>query len=149
VTETIAFVTAWGGPFICASEIAHRYIKDHPRANVPDRTNRMPEFPERAHWDADFARECGFPDGYDFGAQRIAWLSNAVTNWMGDNAMLAKLDAKLTGINILGDATWCTGVVTKKYVDADDRPCIEIDLKGTNQRGEVTCAATATVIPPA
>jgi N-terminal half of MaoC dehydratase len=149
VTETIAFVTGWGGPFIMASEIAHRYVKDHPRANVPDRYMRIPEFPQRAHWDGDWARECGFPDAYDFGGQRIAWLTHAVTNWMGDNAHLAQLKGKLTGLNIVGDATWCTGSVRDKYMDDDSRRCIVLDLEGTNQRGQVTVAAEAVVVAPA
>jgi hypothetical protein len=149
VTETIAFVTAWGGPFIMASELAHRYIRDHPRANVPDRYMRIPEFPERAHWDGDWARECGFPDAYDFGAQRLSWLAHLVTNWMGDNARLATLQGKLTGLNIIGDATWCTGVVSDKFVAPNGDHCVELDLKGTNQRDQVTVVAKAVVVAPA
>ncbi len=148
VTETIAFVTGWGGPFIMASELVHRYIRDHPRANAPDRYMRIPEFPERAHWDGDWARECGFPDAYDFGGQRFAWLMHGVTDWMGDNAHLWKFEGKLLGLNIIGDATWCTGAVSKKYLDDAGRRCIELKLQGTNQRKEVTVVGTAVVVSP-
>jgi hypothetical protein len=67
---------------------------------------------------------------------------------MGDSARLAKLHAKLTGLNIIGDATWCTGVVSDKFVDESGAHCVELDLKGTNQRGDVTVVAKATVIAP-
>jgi hypothetical protein len=148
VTETVAFVTAWGGPFLMASELAHRYVRDHPKANVPDRYMRIPEFPQRAHWDGDWARECGFPDAYDFGGQRLAWLMHAVTNWMGDNGRLLRLHGKLTGLNIIGDATWCTGEVSGKFIDDHGNRCIELALKGTNQRDQVTVVASAVVAAP-
>lgn len=148
VTETIAFTCGWGGPFIMASEIAHRYVRDHPRANAPDRYMRIPEFPQRAHWDQGWARECGFPDAYDYGGQRFAWMMHGITDWMGDNAHLWKFQGKLVGLNIIGDASWCTGTVKDKYVDEDGRRCVELDLKITNQREEVTTVATAVVVAP-
>jgi hypothetical protein len=148
-TEMICFLQAWGGPFSMASEITHRYLDLHPKANVPDRGTGAPDFPMRAHYDGGFAKECGYADAYDFGGQRLSWLINLVTNWMGDDAFLSTFGGQLTGLNVLGDATWCTGEIESKYVDAQGRPCIDLDLRGTNQRGEVTCVGQATVIAPA
>ena len=101
VTETVAFTSGWGGPFLMASELAHRYVRDHPRANAPDRYMRIPEFPQRAHWDGDWARECGFPDAYDYGGQRFAWMMHGVTDWMGDNAHLWKFDFLVLSLHLL------------------------------------------------
>ena len=148
VTETIAFTAGWGGPFIMASEIAQRYIQDHPRANAPDRYMRIPDFPQRAHWDGDWARECGFPEAYDYGGQRFAWMMHGVTDWMGDNAHLRKFEGKLLGLNIIGDGSWCSGSVRDKYVDDEGRRCVALDLKMTNQRDEVTTVAKAVVVAP-
>lgn len=148
VTETIAFTIGWGGPFIMASECAHRYVADHPRANAPDRYMRIPEFPQRAHWDADWARECGFPDAYDYGGQRFGWMMHGVTDWMGDNAHLLKFEGKLLGLNIIGDASWCSGFVKDKYIDDSGRKCVELELKMTNQRDQVTTIAKAVVVTP-
>ena len=148
VTETIAFTSGWGGPFLMASEIAHRYIRDHPRANAPDREMRIPDFPQRAHWDAGWAQECGFPDAYDYGGQRFGWMMHGVTDWMGDNAHLWKFDGKLLGLNIIGDASWCSGTVKNKYITDDGKRCIELELKMINQRDELTTVATAVVIAP-
>ncbi len=147
VSEMITFYQGWGGSYRAASEIAHKYIKKHPKVNVPDRVGRFPDFPGRAHMDPQWARECGFPDAYDVGSQRASWLAHAVTNWMGDNAMLTNYSIKLTGLNIIGDATWVTGRVTGKREVAGER-LIDLALTATNQRGKVTAVATATVRPP-
>ena len=147
-TEMISFVQGWGGPFLLASELLHRYLRNHPKANVPDRYMCVPDTPERVHWDQSFAKECGFPDGYDFGSQRIAWMLNAVTNWAGDSAFVKSLDARLTALNIIGDATWCSGSVSGKSIaDNGDRE-IELKLTAVNQRGTTTALATVVVVAP-
>ena len=73
---------------------------------------------------------------------------HGVTDWMGDNAHLWKFEGKLLGLNIIGDATWCTGTVSDKYIDDAGRRCVELKLKGTNQRKQVTVVATAVVVAP-
>jgi len=148
VSEMITFLQGWGGVYRAASEITHRYMRKHPKANVPDRVGRFPDFPGRAHVDPEFARECGFPDAYDIGAQRASWMVNAVTNWMGDNAHLKGFSFRLLRLNIIGDATWITGTVTGKRVDEDGDRVVDISLSGRNQRGEETIAGIATVVPP-
>lgn len=146
-TEAVAFVMGWGSPLIMAAEIAQRYIRAHPMANVPDRETYAPDFPERAHWDDGFAKECGFPAAYDYGAQRIAWLVHMLTNWQGDDGMLRRIDAKLVKFNVMGDTTWCRGKVTGKAVE-DENHFIDIDVWGENQRGEVTVKGEARVQLP-
>ena len=47
--------------------------------------------PSLGHQDADVAREIGMPGAYDNGPQRCGWFAHAVTNWMGDTALLHKL----------------------------------------------------------
>jgi acyl dehydratase len=147
-SEVICFWQGWGGSYRAASEIAHKYIRKHPKVNVPDRVGRFPEFPGRVHIDPDFARECGFPDAYDIGAQRASWVASAVTNWMGDNALLKHFGFRLLRLNIIGDATWVTGSVVGKRIDDDGQRVIDLVLSGKNQRGEETISATATVVPP-
>jgi acyl dehydratase len=148
VSEMICFLQGWGGAYRSASEITHRYLRKHPKANVPDRRGRFPDFPGRAHVDPEFARECGFPDAYDIGAQRASWLANAVTNWMGDNGRLKRFKHRLLRLNIIGDATWVTGKVVDKRTDEDGDRVVELLLSARNQRGEETASATATVVPP-
>ena len=147
-SEVVCFWQGWGGTYRAASEITHKYFRKHPKANVPDRISRFPEFPGRVHIDSEFARECGFPEAYDLGAQRGSWAASAVTNWMGDNGHLKHFSFKLHRLNIIGDATWITGKVTGKRVDADGERVIDIELSGRNQHGIETITAEATVVPP-
>jgi len=49
--------------------------------------------------------------------------------------------------NFIGDAHVITGEVTAKRVE-DGRCYVDIDLRATNQRGEVTAPANATVLLP-
>jgi len=146
-SEAVAFVAGWGGPFIMASEITQRFVRAHPKANVPDRQTNAPDFPERAHWDDAFAREVGAPGAYDFGGQRVAWLIHALTNWMGDDGFLRHLEAKLVKFNVFGDATWCKGRVTGKSVEGGEH-LAHLDVWGVNQRGETNVAGQAKVRLP-
>lgn len=147
VSEMVTFLQGWGGTYRAASEIAHKYFRKHPRANVPDRVSRFPDFPGRAHVDSAWARECGFPDAYDIGAQRISWLMHGVTNWMGDESMLKSFSARLQRLNIIGDATWVRARVTGKEVDDDGDRVVHLSVAAINQRGEETAVAQATVRP--
>ena len=49
--------------------------------------------------------------------------------------------------NYLGDTHTFTGEVVSKREDGD-RHLVDIEFRGTSQRGEVTCPATATVSLP-
>ena len=145
--EMVAFHAGWGGPFLLASEIAQRYVQEHPKANVPDRANNAPDFPMRAHWDRALAREVGAPSAYDIGAQRFGWIVHALTNWCGDDGFVRAVEVKFTKFNLLGDATWCKGKVTGKET-VDGEPFAALDVWGENQRGEVTVAGKAKVRLP-
>ena len=145
--EMVAFHAGWGGPFLLASEIAQRYVQEHPKANVPDRANNAPDFPMRAHWDRALAREVGAPSAYDIGAQRFGWIVHALTNWCGDDGFVRAVEVKFTKFNLLGDATWCKGKVTGKEI-VDGEPLAALDVWGENQRGEVTVAGKAKVRLP-
>lgn len=102
---------------------------------------------ELPHIDDKLAKRVGAPGAYDFGRERITWLSMLLTNWMGDDGFLWKLRAELRRFNIIGDVTWCKGKVVRKHMDGG-KYCVDIECWGENQRGEVTMPGTATVILP-
>lgn len=146
-SDAVAFVAGWGGPFIMSAEVTWRYIKAHPKANVPVRATNAPDFPERAHWDDAFAREVGAPAAYDFGGQRTAWMMHGLTNWAGDDGFLRYFNAKLIKFNVTGDTTWCRGKVTGKSIDGGEH-LVSLEIWGENQRGEVTVSGEARVRLP-
>ena len=112
----------------------------HPQRNFPD------------SWDAsllmdDVAREFGFPCAHDTGLQRIAWLECLTTNWMGDVAMLRRLDVRLHRPFLHADTAWLRGQVTGTRIERR-RALARLSLACVNQREEVVASGTADVELP-
>ncbi len=90
----------------------------------------------------------GMPGQFDFGPQRVCWLAQAVTDWMGDAGTLLRLNASVRHPNIVGDTNVVTGSVTRKWVDGSDH-LAEVQVQNRNQSGLATALGTATVQLPA
>lgn len=112
----------------------------HPDGNFPD------------SWDSSFlldhpAQEFGFPCAHDTGLQRVAWLECLVTNWMGDLALLRRLDVTLTRPFLHADTAWLSGRVSRTLW-AGREPRVELALSCENQRGETVAHGVAEVALP-
>jgi acyl dehydratase len=118
-----------------------------PRFFRPDDLN-VPDVQQRVHWDAEWARRAGNPAVYDYGRMRETWLIHLCTDWMGDDAWLWKLDCQFRRFNYVGDTHWVRGRVVRKVLAEGDRPAVELDLAGENQRGELTTPGHATILLP-
>ncbi len=105
------------------------------------------EYTGVGHHRDSVAKRVGVPGTYDYGPQRCAWLCTLVTNWMGDAAFLRRLRCEVRRFNMLGDTTWCRGRVVRKYVK-DGHALVDLEIRGENQRGEVTAPGLATVVLP-
>jgi acyl dehydratase len=141
VTSIIAFDQGWGGLYIRAHGLAFDMFDRHPALAIPN-ANRAPEPPERVHWDADLAARVGVPGAYDYGPERISWLGHLMTNWIGDNGFLRRLNAQVRRHNLVGDLTRCSGRVTRKW-EEPGAGLVECEVEATNQRGEVTAKGVA------
>jgi acyl dehydratase len=100
---------------------------------------------QRLHWDPSWAQEVGAARTYDYGMMRMMWLGHLCTDWMGDDAWLARLRCEFRKFNYVGDLQTITGSVTAK----PEPGVVEVELAATNQRGEVTCPGDATILLPA
>src|SRR5690606_5669686 len=79
--------------------------------------------------------------------QRLAWMDNLVSNWIGDHGFLRKLDLRLTAPCLVADTTWCRGRVVEKLIDEGRHEAIvRLSLWSENQRGEVTSTGSAEVL---
>ena len=87
------------------------------------------------------------PGQFDYGPQRVCWLAQAATDWMGDHGTLRKLHASIRHPNVVGDTNTVVGKVNKKYVEGDDH-LVELSIENQNQSGLATAFATATVALP-
>jgi acyl dehydratase len=118
-----------------------------PRFFRPDDLN-IPDVQQRVHWDPEWARKAGNPASYDYGRMRETWLIHLCTDWMGDDAWLWKLDCQFRKFNYVGDTHWMRGRVTRKYLADGDRPAVDLDVWGENQRGDTTTPGHASILLP-
>ena len=121
-----------------------RYLRKHPTYGFHHPTSNRLEPVSRVNTDDYVARELGIHSAYDYGADRITWIEHALTNWMGDDGFLKKLKVEIRQLNIIGDATFCKGKVTRKYKDGEDH-LVDLDVWAENMRGEITAPGKATV----
>jgi acyl dehydratase len=105
------------------------------------------EYTGIGHHRESTAKEVGVPGTYDYGPQRSAWMASLVTNWMGDAGFLKRVRTQMRRFNTMGDTTWARGKVARKYVK-DGNGLVDIEIRGENQRGELTTPGMATVLLP-
>jgi len=146
VTGFIAFVQGWGGLYIRAHKVAFKMFAEHRGLGIPNAYN-IPDVPERVHWEEELAKAVGTPGAYDYGPERVSWMGHIMTNWIGDDGFLHRLDAKVVRHNPEGDFLIIRGTVVKKYIKGDQH-CVDCKLIATQQDGEKSCIGTATAILP-
>ena len=97
------------------------------------------------HEDSNIAAGRGMPGPFDNGVMRSAWVAPLVTNWMGDGGFLRKLNVQVVRPAIYGDVTTYSALVNDVDCDAGT---VGLEIKGTNQEGEVNTKGTAEVVLP-
>ncbi len=145
--DMYAWLIGAGSPFMKAHGLAFSFLKRHPGTDMMDSQTGVMDVPELVHMEDSRAQELGIPGAYDYGCQRISWMGNLVTNWMGDDGFLKRLRAELRRFNIVGDTTWLKGKVTEKYIK-DGEHLVDLECRAENQRDEVTMPGRATVRLP-
>jgi acyl dehydratase len=130
-----------------ALRLGYQQRQKVPRFFRPDDLN-IPDVQQRVHWDLEWAKRAGNPQTYDYGRMRETWLIHLCTDWMGDDAWLWKLDCEFRKFNYVGDTHTMQGRVVRKYLADGDRPAVDLDIEGINQRGETTVPGHASVLLP-
>lgn len=149
VTDMVVWHTGMGmGLYgVKALRLGYDQRRRMPRFFKPDDLN-IPDVQQRVHWDAEWAHRAGNPASYDYGRMRETWLIHLCTDWMGDDAWLWKIDCQFRRFNYVGDTHWMRGTVTRKFLAEGDRPAVECEVWGENQRGERTTPGHATILLP-
>jgi acyl dehydratase len=147
ITNIVGWLLGWGSPQCPTNRMLYQWLGEHPGGVLFNPETGIDDTLEGAHWDQYFARESGMARGYDFGSQRISWVGHVLTDWAGDDGELTGLDARLQAPDYLGDTTWFAGRVTDTQ-PAEDGGVVKCEVTGTNQRGQVTIVATATIKLP-
>lgn len=81
------------------------------------------------------------------GPEQVAWVSQLVTDWMGDDAFLHQLTVKLDECPTLGATTTITGQVIAVELEGT-RPSARLQLTASDQSGGVSARGTALVLLP-
>lgn len=137
------------GCFYLSFEMAHKLRRRHPAEAFLDSRTGAQDHPARGHQETGMAREVGMPGPYDSGLQRVCFMSQIMTNWIGDDGQLLNVKINLKKPNIFGDTQWCRGEVIGKRVDEQGRQhMVDCELWADNQNGERTVTATATAVLP-
>ena len=99
-------------------------------------------------FDAEHAQKRrNMPGQFDYGPQRVCWLSQIVTDWMGDDGTLKQLKASIRHPNVVGDTNTVHGEVTAKRVVGGEH-LVELQVRNVNQSGLPTALGTALVALP-
>lgn len=145
MSDTMAFVIGSG------RGAAHGVLLPHDRNPAHYISNKQAgrgiQHTGIGHHREDSARQIGVPGMYDYLPQRACWFTTAITNWMGDDAVLKRLRMEARMFNLQGDTTFISGTIVKKYMK-DRCALVDIEMEGTNQRSEVTSPGFATVMLP-
>jgi len=149
VTDIICFHAGGYGftPYApAAARLGYKTRARIPAFYVKD-ANGVPETAQRVHWDSQWAKAIGNPMAYDYGALRQTYLQHLVTDWIGDEGWLFEQHDEVRRFNYIGDTQFLTGEVVAKKADGSAFS-VDIELRATNQRGEVTAPGRATVLLP-
>jgi acyl dehydratase len=107
---------------------------------------------KRERVEIGFSREAmqkraGLEDASDYGPQRVCWLGQFVTDWMGDDGTLKKLSSQIRHPSIMGDTNIVKGTVKAKRIEGGEH-LVDCEIWVENQAGLVTAPGLATVALP-
>lgn len=151
VRDEVAWLIGAGTQFMRAHKLEYQYEARHPRMLEyvdTEEADTPGDVPELVHFLNAYAKTIGIERAYDYGSQRMSWLCNIFTNWMGDDAFLWKMSGDMRVFNMVGDITTFEGKVVKRYID-DGKCCVDIEAWAKNQRDEwsITPAISTVVLP--
>jgi acyl dehydratase len=99
------------------------------------------------HYDKDFAQASGLPRVIVHGWLTLSFLSQMVTDWMGERGVLVKLGSNYRGMNLVDEEIFCHGKATRKYME-NDKNYVRLEIWAENPQGERTASGSAVVALP-
>ena len=107
----------------------------------------IPDVAQRLHWDPEWAQAIGNPMAYDYGVMRESYLWHYLNDWAGDDGIITYVHDEIRKFNYMGDVQHISGEVTGKR-EEDGRNLVDVKVTFTNQRGDETVRAWATIALP-
>jgi acyl dehydratase len=129
-----------------AFRLSYKIRKKVPGMYTPNPMN-VPDTVQRLHWEKEWANQLGIPLSYDYGGLREAFLTNIITNWMGDDGWLWKLSCQHRKFVYTGDTYWMKGKVIAKQQN-DGRNEVHVNVWVENQWGDIVSPGNAVILLP-
>ncbi|MDP7241701.1 MAG: MaoC family dehydratase N-terminal domain-containing protein [Rhodospirillales bacterium] len=145
---TIGDMVAWNaaiGPSYKAGRWGFLDLEKAPHAVAVNKALNFPVKYSQQHEDINLAAGRGMPGPFDNGVMRFAWVAPLVTNWMGDDGFLKKLDVQVRQAGIYGDVVVYRGKVTGKD---EESGTVSLEITGINQEGDMATKGSAEVVLP-
>ena len=114
---------------------------------MPRRIERKREFVEIGFSREAMQKRAGLENASDYGPQRVCWLGQFVTDWMGDEGTLKKLSCEIRHPSIMGDVNIVKGKVKGKRIENSEH-LVDCEIWVENQAGLITAPGQATVALP-
>jgi acyl dehydratase len=97
------------------------------------------------HMSRDAAISAGQPDVFGMGNLRVAYVHNALHNWLDGRGDISMFECQFRQLNFLGDELTTSARVTA--IDRrDGSTVVDLDIGVVNQRGEETMPGAAQVV---
>ena len=99
------------------------------------------------HYDKDFAQKQGLSGIIVHGYLTFSFLAQMVTDWIGDQGTLKKINCNYRGMHVPNEDITCKGKVIHKDIK-DGEHYIECEIWAENTQGEKTTPGIAIIILP-
>jgi acyl dehydratase len=99
---------------------------------------------QNLHLSDKFAQIVGMPMALAYAALNETYVSEAVTNWMGDDGFVKKLVHQHRKACYHGDLVYIKGNVARKYIENNEH-LVELSVWCENQKGEKVCPSSAII----
>lgn len=129
-----------------AFRLSYKLRKKIPGMFTPNVMN-VPDTVQRLHWEKEWANQLGIPVSYDYGGLRETFLTNIITNWMGDEAWLWKMTCQHRKFVYTNDTYWIKGEVVDK-AQVDGRNEVHVNVRVENQWGVTVTPGSAVILLP-
>ena len=115
--------------------------------SVPRRIEHRREAIEAGFQREAVQKRAGLENASDYGPQRVCWLGQFMTDWMGDDGTLKKLSCQVRHPSIMGDVNVVKGKVLSKRIEKKEH-LVECEIRVENQAGLVTAPGYAAIALP-
>jgi acyl dehydratase len=116
-------------------------------SGMPRRIERKREFVEIGFSREEMQKRAGLENASDYGPQRVCWLGQFLTDWMGDDGTLKKYSCQVRHPSIMGDSNFVKGKVKGKRIENGEH-LVECEIWVENQAGLITAPGTAIIALP-